>query len=143
MRWIDIGESEIKPGIRRAFKLPHYAAGFEVDTTILQKALSAGPLYTPLSRFPAVKQDMTLKVAADRPYGEVQAVLEAQAAKTDLDLRIEPLGIYQDKEEAKHQNISFRFTATSYKRTLTDKEVNQLLDEVAAAAKSELHAERV
>lgn len=133
---------EFKPSVRRNLKLPKYAAGFELDTTALQKALNSGTDYTPLSRFPSVKQDMTLKVAAGTPFAKVHDFLNDQTAKADLNVAVEPRGIYQP-ENTGHRNLTFRFTVSSYERTLTDTEVNKLLDSVADAAKSQLHAERV
>ncbi len=62
---------EFKPSVRLALKLPKYTAGFEIDTTVLQSLLAAGRAYTPMSRFPKVTQDVTLKVPNGLPYQEL------------------------------------------------------------------------
>ncbi|HVW23354.1 MAG TPA: phenylalanine--tRNA ligase subunit beta [Candidatus Saccharimonadales bacterium] len=133
---------EFKPSVQRALKLPKYAAGFEV----LKDALSvAGTEYQPLPRFPKVSQDITLKVAADQDYAEVANALEVELSKGkgNARLNVRPLGIYQARDQEGYKNLTFRIELASYERTLTDTEVNKLLDEVAAAAKTQVGAERV
>lgn len=135
---------EFKPSVARALKLPKYCAGFEVDTEVVQQLLATGPAYQPLSRFPSVKQDITLKAPAKLNYQTVGDFVaqEAQAhAPKNSRLQVEALDIYQ--KQGDHINFTFRLTTTAFDRTLTDAEVNQLLDAVAAAAKTKLSAERI
>jgi phenylalanyl-tRNA synthetase beta subunit len=56
--------------------------------------------------------------------------------------QFEHLDIYKrEGEDSKH--VTFRLNIASNERTLTDPEVNKLLDAVAAAAKERFGAERV
>jgi len=135
---------EFKPSVTRALKLPKYSAGFEIDTTILQPILAAGPSYSPLLRFPGVKQDITLKVPADVSYGRLRDFVNQQLgakAPEDGHASLEPVGIYQKEPNTK--NVSWRVTVTGLNRTLTDKEVNALLDEVAKSATDKFGAQRI
>ncbi|HUB92873.1 MAG TPA: phenylalanine--tRNA ligase subunit beta, partial [Verrucomicrobiae bacterium] len=52
---------EFRAAVTNALKLPKYCAGFELDLGALASILG-GSSYVPLSRFPAVWQDLTLKV---------------------------------------------------------------------------------
>jgi phenylalanyl-tRNA synthetase beta subunit len=54
-----------------------------------------------------------------------------------------PVDIYQREDDPSHKQITFRFTIASYERTLTDTEVNKLLDASALAARDKYGAERV
>jgi phenylalanyl-tRNA synthetase beta chain len=136
---------EFKPTVSRILKLPKYTAGFEVDTTELAKLFEAVN-YQPLPRFPKVSQDITLKLNDDVPYQDladfVSQELTAQQPKNSL-TTLKAIGIYQKDDEAGHKNITFRLTISNHDRTLTDKEINGLLNEVATAAKAKLGAERV
>jgi len=136
---------EFKPSVARALKLPKYCAGFEIDTTELQKTIGAVN-YRPLSRFPKVTQDITLKVSAERTYQEVADCVQ-QACQDLVSQKIEaslsPLDIYQAESDTASKHITLRFTFVSHERTLTDAEVNKLLDTVAAAAKDKLGADRL
>lgn len=136
---------EFKPSVTRALKLPKYCAGFELDTTALQAAFDQANNYVPLPRFPKVMQDITLQVPAELPYQELYdfvlvELVKAQPKNTLPTLA--PVDIYQ-KDGAKHKNITLRLSIASYDRTLTDAEVNKLLDTIAAAAKTKLGAERI
>ena len=137
---------EFKSSVRTGLKLPNYTAGFEIDTEVVQKVLAQNSEYEALSRFPVVKQDITLKVPADLPYNQLQSFiageLERQPIKNTTPT-LEPVDIYQSEQDADHKNVTFRLSIASHERTLTDKEVNNLLDNIADKAKQELKAERI
>lgn len=134
---------EIRPNVARNLKLPACTAGFEIDFEIVMG--SNRPSYRRLSRYPMVTQDISLKVNAGLAFGELQgfiseAMSELKPAESVWNLR--PLDIYQGEDKAvKH--ITFRLEIASYNRTLTDQEVNKLLDEVAVAAHQQFGAERL
>ncbi len=136
---------EFRQAVIKNFKLPVYCAGFELDTAALAPFVGA-PQYVPLPRFPKVTQDITLKVAADLPYAKlfysVSAELESAKPKNSL-ATLEPLGIYQGDNGTTHKQITFRLNIACYERTLTDAEVNKLLDKISDSAKQALGTERV
>lgn len=132
---------ECKPSVRKALKLPEACAAFEIATTHLQPA---GPVitYRPLPRFPKVTQDISLKVAPEQSYQQVFDLVAAEVDKAKPDntlAALTPVDIYQ--KDAKH--ITLRLSLASYERTLTDQEVNTLLEVAAAAAGVALGAERL
>jgi phenylalanyl-tRNA synthetase beta chain len=134
---------EFRPSVTRAFKLPKFTAGFEVDTAVLQRQAA---VYTPLLRFPGVKQDITLRVSADTQYATLDDCVRhalADKAPDGAQVHVEPLDIYRKAGDDKHRQITFRITVTHPDRTLTDKAVNELLDGIAAVAKAELKTERI
>jgi len=136
---------EYKSSVRKALKLPVYCAGFELGLVPLQK-LQTGQAYVPLSRFPKVTQDITLKASGSLSYQELHQFMEAELAKVqpaETLLTLEPVDIYQREDDSEHKQITLRLNITSYERTLTDTEVNHLLDTVAAAAKEKFNAERI
>ena len=139
--WGVIGE--FKAGIRRALKLPAFSAGFEIHLNVVSEK---GLKYQPLPRFPKVSQDITLKVPTELSYQELagfaEALLEELKAEQTL-LALSPLDIYQRDDDTEHKQVTFRLEIASYERTLTDAEVNKLLDTLAAAAHDKFGAERV
>lgn len=137
---------EYRPAVRLALKLPRFTAGFEIDTTVLSSLPPAGTGYRPLLKFPGVKQDMTLQVAADLMYEELASFVDKELglqAPEGTDIRLQPVDIYQKPGDKAHKRVTFRVTITDPRRTLTDKVVNEVLDGVAAAAKTTLKAERI
>lgn len=137
-----VGEYTV--AVQKAFKLPSFSAGFELDLAAVQ-ALRRQRTYVPLPRFPHVTQDISLKVTTAVSYGDLYATvtsaLEAiRPAETTATLT--PLGIYQP-ESSDTKTITLRLRIASYERTLTDAEVTGYLDSMAAAAATTLAAQKV
>ncbi|HSX24216.1 MAG TPA: phenylalanine--tRNA ligase subunit beta [Candidatus Saccharimonadales bacterium] len=135
---------EYRTSVLKQLKLPRLTAGFEIGIEQLMASIPKHKVYDTLSRFPKVEQDISLKVPAAITY---QAVHEALAvhllAIPGLRAELQPLDIYQDTKDLKHKHIAFRFTVSSYEKTLKNQEVNDMLDKAAAAAHAKLGAERL
>lgn len=136
---------EYKSSVRKALKLPEYCAGFELGLQPLLANRQQAP-YVALPRFPKVEQDICLKVSADLPYKELfdfvwQHLDENRPDRTYHSLA--PVDIYQREDDKEHKQITLRLELASYERTLTDQEVNSLLDRVAQAAQEKFAAERI
>ncbi len=136
---------EINASTRRNLKLPRYIAGFELDLAEVLKQ-AKGQTYTPLSRFPSVEQDISLKVPSSVTYQDLQQVLWGaldQIKPQDTFASLSSLDIFQREGDEDHKQMAFRLTIASYERTLQSEEVNNLLDKVASIAKEKLTAERL
>lgn len=94
--------------------------------------------YQPLSRYPSVWQDLSLRVAGDVTYSDLmQTVTAAVEAKADdAKIIIEPTTIYQPEDDSSHKTITYRITATSHSRTLTDDDLRVMLDHAVDQASS-------
>ncbi len=142
-----LGEiGEYRSGVRKALKLPDFCAGFELDLAALLAHGLKSKQYVPLSRFPDVSQDICFKVASELTYEELRDFVasELESKKPDnglLDLGA--LDIYQRDDDLDHKQITFRVSLTSYERTLTDKEVSGLLNDLAASVQQKFSAERI
>lgn len=134
---------EFRASVCREFKLPQCSAGFELFQSFL---LSVQPKpYVPLSRYPSVTQDISLRVAAQMPQSQLfdiaqKALQAAQPEQTRADLKL--LGVYQP-ENSDTKNVTLRLEIVSYEKTLTDAEVVTLMDAIAQNCAQELSAERV
>jgi phenylalanyl-tRNA synthetase beta chain len=138
---------EYTAAVRRGLKLPKATAGFSIGLTQLQQASRPQYVeaYRPLPRFPKVSQDITLKLPSDVPYQKAyDAALEAVSAARPESAHstFEPVDIYQKADDPAHRQLTFRLEIASYERTLTDKEVSNLLRAVAEALES-LGAQRI
>lgn len=134
---------EFNQKIIKGLKLPDYVAGFELDINQLKANSSLGSKYVQIPKFPKVTQDISLKVASNVNFAELEkCVQDALRANQPEDsyAQISPLDIYQ-KGNDKH--IAFRLIIASYEKTLTAKEVNDLLDKIADAANKRLKATRI
>ncbi|HUA13446.1 MAG TPA: phenylalanine--tRNA ligase subunit beta [Candidatus Sulfotelmatobacter sp.] len=136
---------EIKESVKASLKLPDFCAGFEVTTETLSKLIGRSP-YRPISRFPSVYQDLTLKVDSNTGYNQLRSSLNSAVDKVkdkDTSVVLTPLSIFQKEGSSETKNISFRLSVTSFKRTLTDQQVNKLIEDAAGEVAKNLKAERV
>ena len=139
---------EYNLAVRQVLKLPTDCAGFELDVDVLAIVTgdhSAAAVYR-LTRFPKVDQDIWLKVPAATTYQQVFEFVWQQLSTIKPDhsvAHLVPVDIYQRPDDTDHKQITLRLSVANYDRTLTDTEVNDLLDKVAEAAKTDLQAERL
>lgn len=134
--WGVVGE--FTQSVRSAFKLPAFAAGFEMHSDLISASQAT---YTPLSRFPSVTQDLSLKVVTNVTYQSViDTVKIALAKQSEVTIKISPVSIYQAQEADKAKTITLRFKVTSYNKTLSDSEVRPIIELAIKAAESKLDA---
>ena len=137
---------ELAQIVRRNFKLPDYTAAFSLDVEKLQACLAKNREhnYRPLSRFPSISQDISLRSSVEISHDELlRAVRQCLGGPENLYCQIQTLGVYQPKDDATIKTTTFRLTFTSYQQTLTDAEVKPIMDNIATAALTKLDAERV
>ena len=137
---------ELSQAVRRNFKLPDYTAAFSLDIEKLQACLteSREHNYQPLSRFPSISQDISLRSSVEISHDELlRTVRQCLDESKNLHCQIQTLGVYQPKDDAAIKTTTFRLTFTSYQQTLTDAEVKPIMDNIATAALTKLDAERV
>ena len=133
---------EFKSSVRKSLKLPVYSAGFEIGIASAFLNVSASK-YQPISKYPSVQQDISLKVPVDLAFADLFNFVQANLnAPEHSQATISPIDIYQG-DDKKHKNITLRLRIASFEKTLVDSEVNKLLDAVANKAHKKFGAERV
>lgn len=137
---------EPSASLRTNLKLPAYTAQAELDLAALALA-SFGAVYEPLGHYPALEQDITLKVPAKYSYAQVvdfiSNFLDKASRLAGYQGSVGPLDIFQKPGDKKHKNITLRITMSHPERTLITEEVNKLLDKIAVEAGIKLKAERI
>ena len=119
---------ELKQSVIKNFKLPEYVAAVTLDLEGLVKITSGHNLtYRPLSRYPSVSQDVSIRVSGNQRYDEVFEAVEKATEATDLTVDVRPVSIYQPEDDPQAKTISFRLTFTSYDRTLSDKDISPII----------------
>lgn len=134
---------EFKSNVISKLKLPDLSAGFEISIEELQNNISNKPMYSPISKYPKVTQDVTLKVKSEAKYSDLTSVLENGLQLLDnMKYDLIPIDIYQGEDKA-FKNITYRLSIASYEKTLTDKEVNRILEKLTEDAKNSFEAVRI
>ncbi len=134
---------EVNQSVARAFKLPQYTAAFTLGVFGLQTAASKPNRgYTPLSQYPHVRQDISLRVSQDTKYGDVyRAARTAVEASNNLTIELSPVAIYQ-ADGADTKTITLRVDVVSSERTLREDEVSDQLLAIERACQEAVNAER-
>lgn len=124
---------EVTSSVAHKLKLPEYCAAVSIDFDKLLKAsVDTGAHYRPLSRYPSVSQDVSLKVDAAVQYRDLLESVERAAEDIeDMVVDIAPRTVYQSKEDKAHKTVTLRLTVTSHERTLTDVEVGKIVDVIS------------
>ena len=118
----------------RSLKLPPYCAGFELDLNSLLTLINqnTSPAYSERSRFPRVVQDLTVPSNA-RSYAEIVAAINKSLKKQlppDVSYKLYPIDSYLPKDEANNSFWTFRLESESFERTLTDKEIATVIEQL-------------
>ncbi len=135
--WGVVGE--FTPAVRRNFKLPEYAAGFELHLDIVSVETSD---YRPLSRFPSVSQDISLKIEDTLSYERChQVVANAIAEYSDtLVISIVPVSIYKASSDDTTKTVTYHIVCSSYDTTLTENDASAVIQRIAEVAAEQLDA---
>jgi len=132
---------EFRRSVAKAFKLPAATAGFEIAPRVLQSLADARPSsYRPLSRYPGVERDISVKVASDMRYNNVYNVTLEAAQLSKLEVSVTPVGFYQP-EDGLTKNLTLRISFVARDRTLRGEEVNQFMHTISKAVTAETQGE--
>ena len=135
---------ELKQSVIKNFKLPTYVAAASLDTAGLEAVYAKqGSHYQPLSRYPSTTRDISLKVLSAVKYQQLLQTLDEVVRDVAMEVRIEPLTIYQSEDDAAQKTMTWRLTFTSHERTLTDKDIAPVMQQIEQAAKDAWGAEIV
>lgn len=138
---------EFKQALHKAFKLPEYAAGFSLELSALSRAyaLRAGvSSYTPLSRYPRVAEDVSLRSASSVRYSELLSAVEEGVAVSgnELQVAITLRDLYQ-AEHSDTKTTTFHLEFTSFEKTLQAADVRPIVEAIGRVAAERLGAEIV
>jgi phenylalanyl-tRNA synthetase beta chain len=128
---------EYKKSVQKAFKLPEFTAGFEINPRqLLESVTQVGIQYRPLSKYPGTERDVCFQVAEHVPYEAIVAPARTVLGETGLIATLSPLDMYQP-ESGDVKNITVRIGLTSYEKTMTNEEVTTVIDRVIEAVTRE------
>lgn len=132
---------EFATSVRKAFKLPDFAAGFSLYTKVLLPYLDDGSVYTPVLRYQGTSRDITYQVDNNVTYGQVLDFTTHMLAAKEGDnvvTKVVPKDIY-DAGDGK-RNITLHIDFHDRTQTVNAKMVGKLMDKLAHSAEHELDA---
>lgn len=104
------------------------ALGWEIDFGNLKNISNEEREYSPSSRYPSAVRDLSLFVPFRTKVEEVLDVIENTAGELLFDTDL--FDIYENEER---KSFAFRLVFQSYDKTLSDTEINEIMNKVIAA----------
>jgi phenylalanyl-tRNA synthetase beta chain len=109
--------------------------GFEVDFSKLIYYANEELEYRPISKYPPATRDIAVLVPAETKVGDVEDVIQNTGGEFLVDADL--FDIYEGGElEGGKKNFAFHLTFQSRDKTLSDKEVNELMEKIIKALES-------
>ncbi len=117
---------EIKENILKEFDIDYKIGIFDMDMDAVKEYISSKKVFTPLSKYPLIEQDISIISNNDTPYGKIEKFIKGFSG---LIKNVRLIDIYKGKQvESGKVAYLIRYDASESSRTLTMQEVNILRD---------------
>lgn len=132
---------EIHPLVREAFDLPTQRINaLEIDLERLLAERDEAQLYSPISRFPLVSQDLALVVDEDIPAAQVAHFIRQAGGEAIASVRL--FDVYQGEPiPAGKKSLAYSISFQDMERTLTDKAVRRIRGKIQSLLEREINAQ--
>jgi len=124
---------ELHPAIQKVLKMKNSLAAAEIDAEKLIGLAEKEAEYLPISRFPAVIRDIAIIVPEEEKTETVTNIIENIGGKLLVDSDL--FDYFQDEamEKGRKKSLAFHLIFQSPERTLTDSEVQKIIDKIVKA----------
>ena len=137
---------EFRDQVLTKFKLPRSSAGFELMLEPLIDLATDESNYQPLSRYPSVSEDVSLKLSGTISYRDLTALVntasDEKARAMDLEVHITPLAIYRPDNDQQNRTITYRISLTSHHKTLQSRDASKVVDYIVNRTGQKFQTER-
>ncbi len=130
-------ESNLLKSLNIEIEKPVYIAEFNLES--LYKAQKKSTVYEPISKFPAVKRDLSFVVEKNVVFKDIKDVITKSGGKLLTGLRL--FDIYEDKKLGNNTSLAFSLEFSSFEKTLADEEINPIISKIVKNLERELKAQ--
>jgi phenylalanyl-tRNA synthetase beta chain len=130
---------ELHPVVARAWDLDDGAAMWEVDLDRVLTHANPTPQYLDVTSFPALRRDLALSIPEDVASAELLDVVRESGAPLLENVRIFDLYTGEQAGEGR-KSLALHLNFRAPDRTLTDDEVNAVMDRIVESARERLEA---
>ncbi|HUS13770.1 MAG TPA: phenylalanine--tRNA ligase subunit beta [Chloroflexia bacterium] len=132
---------ELHPRVAAAWELEgRRIIAFDLDLDMLLATVAERARYQPISRYPAVTQDLALVVPDTVPAARVEALLRETGGKLLADLTL--FDVYTGTPvPSGHRSLAYAVTFQALDRTLSEEEVTKLRGKLVGRLQRELGAQ--
>jgi phenylalanyl-tRNA synthetase beta chain len=139
VRVLKLGKVAAKTASEFDIKQPVYFANFDWDV-LLGAALQSTIQHREVSKYPAVTRDLAIVLQKNRKFGEVTEVLQNLQLENLNSIKLFDL-FESEKLGANKKSLAVNFTFSNPEKTLTDKEIDGLMNKIMSTLEKEIGAE--
>jgi phenylalanyl-tRNA synthetase beta chain len=121
---------EIKNSIKSNYKLPKYTAGLEINIDELSNLEKSIQKYKEQPIYPSFTLDLCFEISEEQKYMDIENEIKHIVNSNDLWGRVECLDIYKDPKSKDSKKMTYRITASNYKKTLTEKDIKKIIEKI-------------
>lgn len=131
---------QVHPSVAEEFKIDAEIYCAELDFNTLLKHATFDRKYKVLPKFPASSRDIALVIDNSISVGEIEKIIGRNRANILESFKL--FDVYAGEQVGKNKkSVAYSLTFRAADRTLTDGEINQVVDKILAELKENLNAE--
>lgn len=131
---------EVHPEVLEKYDIGVRVYLSELNITKLVKYSKENKKYTEVPKFPAVERDIALIVKEEIEVGQIEKII-TKKGKRQLE-SIKLFDIYRDEKLGKDKkSVAYSLTFRDKNRTLSDDEINKLMEDIISELKKQIQAE--
>lgn len=131
---------QIHPDVAKNFKIGAEVYVFLLDFNTLLENYTTDRHYKALPKFPATSRDIAVTLDKGINVGEIVKIIESQ--RTNILESYNLFDVYEGEQVGEgKKSVAYSLSFRAADRTLTDNEVNEVMDKILADLKSKLNAE--
>ncbi len=132
--WVGEINKNILEGVNMNINLP--VAVFELDFDIINQLIEEEIEYQAPSKYPAIERDLSIVVPQNVKVDDALNIIENSSGP--LVINIDLMDIYEGEHlENDMKSLTFKIVFQSYEKTLTDSEVNKIMEKIIGAVEGE------
>lgn len=131
---------QIHPAVCASFKLDTEVYAAVIDFEALAELADMSRHYVPLPKFPAVTRDIAVTVDKSVEVGQIVKIIESQNSNIIEDCKL--FDIYEGVQVGRDKkSVAYSITFRSADKTLTDEDVNPIIDRILKQLEEKLGAQ--
>lgn len=131
---------ELSNLVKNNFKLPIYSAGFEIDLNSLLEIKPETKIYQEVPKYPSSIKDLCTEVDKDVKYLDLENEIEKIVNRKDLWGEVACLDIYSKDRKDTKKRITFRLNLRNFNKTLTSKDITEIIEKIEKNLKNKFQA---
>lgn len=131
---------EVHPRVLEEFDIGQKACAFELDVSLMFMLKGKKSMMEQIAKYPSIERDIAVLLKQETKASEAIKVIKDSASELLQEVIVFDLYAGEQVPEG-YKSVAFRLTFQSMDRTLKEKEINQLIEDILASLDQGLQAQ--